>query len=175
MTAQDEKFERLRDYLSKLPFLFCIVYRGRMTKGQVELKWIKAVSRDPGIHEEYDKLAGIYQEVGVHCYQRRRNLILKENLPSSNSPGKRWCGIVVPAKPNPPPANSLGQRWWHLVVGAGATRDAGYVIVARVAAKDPKELHHYVAGIQGIMRGCRVTFERRLLRAFKRRLLGHAG
>src|SRR5467141_334530 len=118
MNAENEKLERLKDYLSNFPLLFCLVYRGKETKAGLELKWCKAVSPDKKTHEEYDELAAKYQEVAAHCYEHRRNLILKENLPRANSTSQRWCGLNIPTgtNENPPPANSLGQRWWHLVV-----------------------------------------------------------
>ena len=161
MNIEDKSFETLKNFLWACPCDFCVVYQangigiikqGNKSEPIVELKWCGAFSLKKRTPKENDKLAAKFQEVATHCYGHKRNLILNENLPSANSKTQRWFGLNVRAGTrNPTPANSLGQRWWHLVVGSGATREAGYVIVTRVAAKAPKELHDYVAKIQEIM------------------------
>ncbi len=52
---------------------------------------------------------------------------------------------------NPLPANSLGQRWWKFVIGSGAARNAGFVVIARVAAVDSKEIKNHIDRIQSII------------------------
>lgn len=152
MNSENEKFEKLRQFLSNYPADFCLVYRRKTTIVGLKLKWCKAASSDNKPHEEYDKLAATYQEIALNSYRHRRNFVIKETPRRGNSKAQRWCGIdiLVPIEldRNPLPANSLGHRWWQLVVGAGATRDADYVIVARVAAKEAKEVHDCIAGIQ---------------------------
>ena len=81
-------------------------------------------------------------------------MTLNENLPGTNSKTQLWHGLSIRiGTRNPTPANSLGQRWWHLIVGSGATRKAGYVIVARLAAKEEKDLQDRITKIQKIMGG----------------------
>jgi hypothetical protein len=153
MSGENEKFESLRGYLSRFPLFFCLVFRGEEAKDGVELKWCKAIAPDKKTREEYDKLAAKFRAVAMHCFQHRRNLILKENIAGINSRTPRWCGLNIPTETdeNLLPANSLGQRWWHVVVGAGPTRSAGFVIVARIAVKETKELHNCIAHIQKII------------------------
>jgi hypothetical protein len=154
MNDENEKFEKIRELLSNYTPHFCLIYRRKASIAGLKLKWCKASSSDNKTHEEYDKLAATYQEIALNSYRHRRNFILKETPPRANSRGQRWCGIFVHAEPNrdPLPTNSLGQRWWQFVAGAGATRDAGYVIVARIAAKEAKEVQDCIAGIQDIMK-----------------------
>jgi hypothetical protein len=163
MSMEDEKLERLKDFLWACPCNFCIVYQanevgvvkqGKKHEPIVELKWCGAFSVKKRTPEENDELAAQYQEAAVHCYEHNRNLILNENLPSANAKTQRWHGLSIRlGKRDPTPTNALGQRWWHLIVGSGATRKAGYVIVARVAAKEEKDLHDRVTMIQKIMGG----------------------
>ena len=143
----------MREFLSSCHARFCLIYRGQESKAGLDLKWCKAASSDKKTHEEYDKLAAKYREVAVHCYQHNRNLILKESAPRANSQSQRWCGINIPTGTNEdlPSSSPLDWLWWHLVVGAGATHDAGYAIVTRVAAKEAKELHDHIAKMQAIM------------------------
>src|SRR5262249_41836015 len=53
----------------------------------------------------------------------------------------------------PGPINSLGQSWWLLVIGSGPLRDAGYALVARMAAKSRAGGGTPVRWIFGIERG----------------------
>jgi len=152
MNSEDKKFEKLKVFLWNRPCYFCIIYRSKRSESGIELKWCKAVSLNFKSHEEYDNLAAKYQEIAADCYRRTRSIILEENLPDPNSQGERWCGFDLHVGPaHPHPANKLGQRWWHIVIGSGATYKAGYVIVARVAAKDEMELCDCVVEIQRIM------------------------
>lgn len=163
MSIEDEKIERLKTFLWGCPCSFCILYQanevgvvkhGRKREPIVELKWCGAFSMKKRTPTENDELGGKYHEAALHCYQHNRNLILNENLPTLNSKTQIWHGLSIRVgSKNPTPANSLGQRWWHLIVGSGATRKAGYVIVARVAAKEEKDLLDHVTRIQEIMGG----------------------
>lgn len=152
MSAEDDKFERLKGFLWNCPCDFCVIYRGTRSLTGWKFKWRKAISLNRKNREGYDELAAKYQEVAEHCHRQTRNLILKENLSSASSSSQRWCGLKIPVGgiENPLPANSLGKRWWHLVVGSGAIRDAGYVVVARIAAKESSEVHDCIARIQQI-------------------------
>ncbi len=154
MNTQEAKFDRLKEFLSALPAEFCLVYSAKRGLTGSKLKWCKAASlHDKITRADYDKLAAKYQDVALNSYEQKRNLILKENLPSANSKTKRWRGldVRVSGDENPLPANSAGNRWWQLVIGSGAVHDAGYVIVARVAAKESEEAQGYVAKIQEVM------------------------
>ncbi|HEX3626782.1 MAG TPA: hypothetical protein VH280_15325 [Verrucomicrobiae bacterium] len=161
MSVEDEKLEQLKDYLWACPCNFCIVYQvnqigvvkhGKKSEPIIELKWCGAFSMDKRTLGENDELGALYKEAAMHCYAENRNLILNENLPSPDSKTQRWHGLSIRiCRSDPTPANSLGQRWWHLIVGSGATRKAGYVVVARVAAKKEKDLQDHIAGIHKIM------------------------
>lgn len=163
MTIDDEKFERLKNFLWGCTCNFCIVYRanevgvvkqGKKQEPIIELKWCGAFSMKKRTPSENDELGALYHEAAWYCYEHNRNLILNENLPRANSKTQRWHGLSIRiGRRDPTPANSLGQRWWHLIVGSGATRKAGFVVVTRVAAKEAKELQDYVTRIQQIMGG----------------------
>lgn len=163
MSTEEERIERLKDFLWACPCNFCIVYQanevgvvkqGNKREPIIELKWSAAFSMKKRTPEENDELGAKYQPAAMYCYEHNRNLFLNENLPAADSKVQLWHGLSIRiGKRDPTPANSLGQRWWHLIVGSGATRKAGYVIVARVAAKEAKELQDRIAGIQKIMGG----------------------
>jgi hypothetical protein len=163
MSIDDEKIERLKNFLWACPCNFCIVYEvnevgvvrhGKKREPIIELKWCGAFSMKKRTPGENDKLAAEYRQVALHCYEENRNLIIKENVPSANSKTQLWHGLSIRiGSKNPTPANFLGQRWWHMVVGSGAVREAGHVIVARVAAKGEDELQEHIARIQEIVAG----------------------
>jgi hypothetical protein len=163
MNTEDEKIERLKDFLWACPCNFCIVYQanqvglvkqGNQSEIMIELKWCGAFSMKKRTAGENDELGAQYHEAALHCYENNRNLMINENMPMANSKTQRWHGLSIRiGTRSPTPANSRGQRWWHLIVGSGATRKAGYVIVTRVAAKDAKELQDRVDTIQQIMGG----------------------
>ncbi len=163
MSIQEKKFEQLKNYFGAYTCNFCIVYQadevgvvkhGKKREPIVELKWCGVFSMEEQTSEENDELGAKYHEAAFHCYEHNRNLVLNENLPGANSQTQQWHGLSIRiGSKNPTPPNSLGQRWWHLIVGSGATRKAGYVIVARLAAKDKKELQDHIAKIQRIMGG----------------------
>jgi len=161
MRIDDERFERLKDFLWSCRCNFCIVYQanevgivkyGSKQEPIIELKWCAAFSMEKGTPLENDELAAKYHAAALHCYEHNRNLILNENLPKANSKTQLWHGLTIRlGRKDPTPANSLGQRWWHLIVGSGATRKSDHVIVARLAAKEEKELQDRIARIQKIM------------------------
>lgn len=161
MTKNDKNFERLQNYLRPYNCFFCIVYQanevgaikdGNKREPIIELKRCGTFSTEKRTRSENDELGVMYLEAAMYCYQHNRNLTLNENLPAANAKTQLWHGLSIRiGSKNPTPANELGQRWWHLIVGSGATRKAGYVIVARVAAKEEKELQDHIAKIQKIM------------------------
>ena len=163
MSMEDQKFERLKNFLWACTCNFCIVYQvnkvgvvrhGNKRESIIELRWCGTFSLRKRTPKENDRLAAKYQEVALHCYEENRDLIINENLPTANSKTQLWHGLSIRiGSRNPTPANSLGQRWWHIVVGSGAVREAGHVIVARLAAKEASELHEHIAGIQKIVAG----------------------
>jgi hypothetical protein len=150
----EAKFNRLRDFLSTLPSQFCLVYRARCILGCVKLKWCKAASQEKMSRHDYDKLASRYHEIALNSYQRNRSYILKEASPPATSKTEKWCGFTVPL-PDEAPRSKVTtavtcRRWWHLVIGTGATREAGYVIVTRVAAAREEDLLGFISTIQEI-------------------------
>ena len=163
MSIDDEKFERMKSFLWACTCNFCIIYEvnevgvvrhGNKREPIIELRWSGNFSMKKRTSGENDKLAAKYREVALHCYENDRNLILKENLPAANSKTQLWHGVPIRiGSKNPTPANFLGQRWWHMVIGSGAVREAGHVIVARVAAKEENELQDHIARIQKIVAG----------------------
>jgi hypothetical protein len=169
MIIDNEKFDQLQNYLRACNCDFCIVYQasevgvvkqGRKKEPIIELKWHGVFSVEKRDAAETDELGAIYQEAAMHCYQHNRNLTLNENLPGANSKTQLWHGLSIRiGTRNPTPTNALGQRWWHLIVGSGATRKAGYVLVARVAAKEEKELQDRITKIQKIMGGAAAESE----------------
>jgi hypothetical protein len=153
MITDDEKLERIREFLSGRLADFVLVYRVEKSKAGPELKWIKAASLDIKDCEDCEELAAKYQEIATYSYKIRRNMMLEEYQLNQDTQTRIWHGLSVATGKNkvPAPTNSLGQRWWHLVIGAGATRKAGYVIVTRVAAKNLTDLRKCIAEIQSII------------------------
>jgi hypothetical protein len=155
MNDENDKFEKIREFFSNSRSHFCLIFRRKPNIIRLRLQWCKAASSDNKTHEEYDKLAATYQEIAFNSYRHKRNFIIKETVSGGHTKTQRWCGfdISVTRNENQPPANSRGKRWWQFVVGSGAIRDAGYVIVARVAARDASEVRDYINQIQRIMEG----------------------
>lgn len=153
-TAKDEgkKFEELRQLLSGYPSQFCLVYRRMPSVIGLKLRWCKAAAMNEKAHEEFEALAAKYKQAAAFCFRHKHNLVLEELQRKQNSKIRRWQGLSIPTnkEETPMPANSLGKRWWHLFVGTGAIRDAGYVIVARIAAKESSEVHDCIARTQQI-------------------------
>lgn len=149
---ETELFDGLQDFLWKSPFDYCIVYRVKSTEAGTELRWRCAMS-PYRTREEHDKLAATYHEVAMHCYQNERDFVLQEDEPDANDRGQLWCGLLIHNKPKKTMQceNYPGQQWRHFIIGTGATRKAGYVIIARVVSKDTKEILERIACIQEIM------------------------
>jgi hypothetical protein len=146
-----ENLERLRHLIWKYPLDFCLVYRIDRKRVSPELAPHTALGNVS--EEEYRKLASYYLVVALDCLRRGRSHILKENMKGLGSEQKKWCGLTLSTGANriPTPANSSGQRWWGVIVASGATVAAGFVIVARVGARDEKALKELIKGIQEIM------------------------
>jgi hypothetical protein len=81
--------------------------------------------------------------------------MLKETPSRANSKSVRWCGLEIHrvAYEGPLPTNSIGQSWWDFVVEPIDNGDVGYVVVARVGAKEEKEVEDYIRKIYEIMSG----------------------
>lgn len=126
----DEKFDKVRLLLSAQACDFIVVYRATESKTGVALKRYKTATMREMSQEDLDRLAAKYQEHAKYYYEHGRNLVHRDSLSGENSSGRYW---------------------WHVIVGGGATRKAGYAIVALVAAKDPTELFESVAKIQTII------------------------
>ena len=155
MPDEDEKLEKVRQFLSNTLCDFLLIYRGKIGNAGLEFKWCKAVSREKNTREEHDRLAAMFQEVALHSYQTKQSVILEEVLSHPNSQTKHWCGLNIPTvkNENPLPTNSVGQRWWDFVVEPVSISDVGYVVVARIAAREEKEVADCIRKIYEIMRG----------------------
>ena len=153
MITEDEKLERIREFLTSRAAEFVLVYRVKKSEAGPELRWIRAASLNIKAREDCDALAAKYQEIATHSYETKQNMMLEEYQLNQSTQTRLWLGLSVAAGKNkvPAPTNSLGQRWWQLVIGAGATRKAGYVIVTRVAARNLIDLRKDIAEIQSIV------------------------
>jgi hypothetical protein len=164
MAVDDKKFEQITRYLWKCPADFCLIYQAEEGRARPQLKLYEATSSAIPMDENCEKLAAKYRELATYCYEHKRNKLLRENMVSKGSPSAPWFGFKKPTGRDRIPVltNSLGQRWWQLVIASGPTQKAGYVIVARVAAKTAREMRRHLAEIQ-----CIVTeagyFRRRLI------------
>ena len=148
-------FERIREFLSKSTAEFVLVYRGKVTKDGVELKLCRAVARGEKSREEYDRLAAYFQEIALHSFRNKQSIIIRQTPAHANPQIKRWCGLDILREPYEGPllTNSIGQSWWHFVVEPVDNHIIGYVIIAKVAAKEEKEVDDYIRKIYHIMRG----------------------
>jgi hypothetical protein len=144
-------FERIRETWPNTYVHFVLVYRCAKNVEGIHLKWCKAASSSTLTHEQYDEIAARYHEIAMQSYVRNKNLIIRDNSPNNDSKTKKFYGLLLPQKPKPLPANSLGQRWWRFVIGSGAVRNAGFVLVARIAAVDSKEIKSHIERIQSIV------------------------
>lgn len=154
MTTENHVFERIRETWPGAYVHFVLVYRCTKNTDGLDLKWCKAASSTSLAKGQYDEIAARYQEIALQSYTQNRNFIIRDNLPEKGtdvSKAKKFYGLTLPQKPNPLPANSLGQRWWKFVIGSGAARKAGFVVIARVAAVDSKEIKSHIDRIQSIM------------------------
>jgi len=153
-TDENRIFERIRETWPNNYVHFVLVYRCMKKGDGLDLKWCKAASSSSLTKKHYDEIAARYQEIASQSYTQNRNFIIRDNLPEKDSDGskaKKLYGLIIPEKPKPLPANSLGQRWWKFVIGSGSVRDAGFVIIARVAAVDSKEIKTHINRIQSII------------------------
>jgi len=132
MNSMDqEKFEKVREFVfGHLNTDLVMVYRHKDPSAGNELKWCRAYSaKDWRTQQDYDRAAAHYYSIAKSCFDERKNFLTDE------SPGA---------------PNEAGQRWWVLILGGGPLRDAGYVLVVRVAIKDPKELESAVRQVYNI-------------------------
>ena|ERR1041385_1149971 len=154
-THEDAIFERIRETWPNVYVHFFMVYRCAKTDSGLDLEWIKASSSSSLTKKHYDKIAADFHEIALQSYLQNRDFIMRENSPDKDSGGckpKNLYGFTISEKPNPLPANSLGQRWWQFVIGSGAVRNAGFVLIARLAAVDSKEVRKHIDRIQSIIR-----------------------
>jgi hypothetical protein len=152
MGDMNAAFDELRNYLHALPFAHCIVYKVVTIGGAVELKRFKAASPYISSAEEYDQLANSYLTLVSSFYRQDTSAVLREGRRLEPG-GKEYEALAPPEQSMEglPPENSAGQRWWHLVIADGATRDAGYAVVAQVAARNEQEVGSCIAEIQKII------------------------
>ena len=170
MTAESETFQQIRQYLWSCPADFCLIYRIIENQADTALKWTSATSATINGRDDCDRLAAKYLALANHCFLQKRNFILEEGMSSQGTP---FCGFRIPSgKITPSPTNALGRKWWHLVVAVGPTRKAGYVVLARVAAKETNEVRHHIREIQRIVRGGFLGQLVRVSRAFVRQNWG---
>jgi hypothetical protein len=151
MDSQDEeKFEYVRRFLATLNVDLIMAYCPKDPPNQHQLKWCRSASAlDSRNREDYNAAAAHYYSVAKTCFDHRKNLIRMEYVAVDRA--IRHFGIIFrKAKPRPGPANANGQRWHTLVIGAGPIRDAGYVLVARIAVKKPRELKACIGQINKI-------------------------
>jgi hypothetical protein len=154
MSDENEMLEKLRESLWKSPLVFCIVYREVTTiSAGFGLRWRWAISPGDLTRADYDEVAGSYQDAATDCFQNRRDLARADTSTEDDSGNRQWCARTMNAGPKGEllPTNSIGQRWWHVVIGSGATRDAGYVIAAKIAAKDAKDVAIFIDEIQNVL------------------------
>ena len=161
MGGHEDRFGRLREVLATIPLDFCLVYRPVPSITGRRLRWCKGVSRRGLTHEEYAALADALARAALLCYRCRRNAVLSELVPRPGAGGRRWYALGRAARHrwDAPPANCLGQRWWCLVIGSGAVREAGYVVAARVAAREALEVRAYIPKVQGVFKKSRVSVQ----------------
>ncbi|MEY2429572.1 MAG: hypothetical protein QOJ40_2457 [Verrucomicrobiota bacterium] len=141
MSPDDERrFEELRRFFFNLNTDLIMAYCLKDPPASGELKWCRAASAlDRMTREGYNAAAAYYHDLANWCFKQRKNLMTREYI--GTDPPLRFLGLTVrKPKPRPGPLNASGQGWWTLVVGVGPLRNAGYVMVARTAAKKAGEL-----------------------------------
>jgi hypothetical protein len=159
MSVHDERLEKAGRLLWEQRAHFLLAYCEKDREADHELKWTLAWSQASKAREYHEKLAAKYHAFATHYYQRKRDKIFEEVIDPLNGKwttigpvtGKLMRALLGNLDDIKTPANSIGQRWWQLVIASGATHNAGYVIVTRVAAKDAKEVRKYITDIQAIM------------------------
>jgi hypothetical protein len=149
----NRKFEALRSFLSDSSCHFCIIFRRIPGLLRCKLKWFKAVARQQKSNAEFDELAASVEEMAVHSYRKKRDALFRivPHDPSGTRP-RRYEVLAYDLRGKTPPSDSPSQSWWCFSIGSGPTREAGFVIVAVVAAKNSDEVRdHYIARIQKII------------------------
>lgn len=158
MSTETEKFEAIGIYLWECTVDFWLIYSGKEKDGS-DLKLHTGASSRFKSRDDCEAFAVKDHALATYYYQRKCDKIFEEVIDPLNGTwtsigpgtGRVLRALLGDLEPFTTPPNAIGQRWWQLVIASGATRDAGYVIVARVAAKEQKELHKYIADIQAIM------------------------
>ncbi len=152
--SEREMLEKVRIYIQKQPSDFAIIYQPILRFLPFKLKWRAAAGRKGASREDVEKIATTYIKIATYCYLRKRNLTLSERLPGPKSRIRRWRGLTYAVGEDkiPGPRNSTGQSWWLVVIGSGPLRDAGYTLVARVAAESRTEVDDHVAAIGAIIK-----------------------
>lgn len=148
----DQKFERIREFLSEIPSEFFVAYR-KPSLWRLTLRWKKSAHQRPMEHRDYCELASQYEKVALYSYLLRRNIVALNTEPGPDAKVRRFLGMnmIVKGTRTPLPRGSDGSRWWHfLVIGSGPIRAAGYVIVTKVAAKDRADGFNKIARLQEI-------------------------
>jgi hypothetical protein len=147
MQTKDKNLDRVWSFLLSYPADFLLAYaeKNKETSPNLELKM--AWSRRPAAKEEYDGLAAKYQEFATLCYTHQRNFILERGMHSRyrTSPGSE--------KPSEKTTSSSSPRRWHLFIANGPIRKAGYVVVARITAKDQTQVRKLIREIQIVFLG----------------------
>jgi hypothetical protein len=159
MSVKDKRLEKAGRLLWDQGADFLLAYCEKDRETDHELKWTLAWSLASKAREDCEKLAAKYHALATHCYQRKHEIIIEEMIDPLNGKwtpigpvkGRLMRALLGNLEDFKTPANSIGQRWWQFVIASGPTRDAGCVIVARVAAKDEKEVRKYISDVQAIM------------------------
>jgi hypothetical protein len=156
MSTVVEKMEAVTKYLWRSTVDFSLIY-SKEEEPNAGLKWRRATSHRFKTQDDSEKFAAYYHEFAARCYKRKRDEVFEEVIDPSNgswTPISASTGRILRfliGKLPLTPANDVGQRWWQFVIASGPTHKAGCVIIARVAAKEPEELHKYIADLQAIM------------------------
>jgi hypothetical protein len=155
MINEVEKLEKVRSYMQKLPSDFVIIYKPISRLLPFKLKWRAAAGRKEASRQDVEKIAAACIRVATYYYLRKKTLTLAERFPGPKSKVRGWRGLTYAVGEDtiPGPVNSIGQRWWLVVVGDGPLREAGYVLVARVAGVSKAEVENHVTGIGAVING----------------------
>jgi hypothetical protein len=132
MESENERLEQLRKLMLQSQLGFCIAYS---IQSPFTLQHFHAVSSCSMNREEYERLGRSYRDQATQNYLHDVTTVIEPDL-------------VEP--PNPPNAN--GVRWWVFVVGSGETREAGYVVVAKIGAIERAAVDDYIRKVQRLMR-----------------------
>jgi hypothetical protein len=165
MSVKDERLEKAGMLFWEQRADFLVAYCEKDKETDHELKWRLAWTLASKAREDCERLAAKYHAFATYYYKRKRDKIFEEVIDPLNGKlttiglgtGKLMRALMGTLEDIETPANAIGQRWWQLVIASGATRNAGYVIVTRVAAKDANEARKYITDIQAIMSNGGVT------------------